>query len=592
MAGVPCTGAGAREVGPEASHLQSGGAGGSRPGTARGRKIEFEDRGHRLRCQPFPQVCRRIFGLRPCRALGTAGGAEQQFHVQSRGAFQHREHVGFPVAHGDHASIGTGLGQFRGTVQTRQPACAFRGLRFLRRRRPEAGIHFQHAQRSPCRRDGQREMHGQPLHALSAASQFRQPLAGRQPRIVQHGGVLHRQHHRFQTAAIHRGLAMCVQHMLLRDTRIRQQAIGSFLLCRGGKHLRQGQARTIGPGAPHVHQPPPQARIAQRACAIFPIGPVRLYRPMPGPAPHGQPSPGFRAQRSSPMPRQRMHPDRLRRRPAPARRTTGGAPRATLPARRPIARPGAGRIHVSILQQRCRSTRSPPLRRECLRRLREHMGSQVRYPYPRKNQKPRLPNHRLQMCDPRGFRPADPAIPTGLVPARRRPSHPAQATLAARDNPAVQRSARTAIPSPWMMRVQQATKRPHVLRRHTSHRDLAQCLQRTVQRQVRIVRSRCPDRCHRTRRRQRHPQMRRQLRQRLAGRRDAPLPLTIPPVFTLANPPSQGPPSRRRIPRLLLEPSQRSLAKMSQTQLHANIVNITPSLVKYVQLQGTGPGGP
>ena len=72
-----------QEVGPEASHLQSGGAGGSRPGTARGRKIEFEDRGHRLRCQPFPQVCRRIFGLRPCRALGTAGGAEQQFHVQS-----------------------------------------------------------------------------------------------------------------------------------------------------------------------------------------------------------------------------------------------------------------------------------------------------------------------------------------------------------------------------------------------------------------------------------------------------------------------------------------------------------------------------
>ncbi len=168
------------------------------------------------------------------------------------------------------------------------------------------------------------------------------------------------------------------------------------------------------------------------------------------------------------------------------------------------------------------------------------------------------------------------------MPARRRPSHPAQATLAARDNPAVQRSTRTAIPSPWMMRVQQATKRPHVLRRHTSHRDLAQCLQRTVQRQVRIVRSRCPDRCHRTRRRQRHPQMRRQLRQRLAGRRDAPLPLTIPPVFTLANPPSQGPPSRRRIPRLLLEPSQRSLAKMSQTQLHANIVNITPSLVKCV----------
>ena len=207
------------------------------------------------------------------------------------------------------------------------------------------------------------------------------------PRIVQHGGVLHRQHHRFQTAAIHRGLAMCVQHMLLRDTRIRQQAIGSFLLCRGGKHLRQGQARTIGPGAPHVHQPPPQARIAQRACAIFPIGPVRLYRPMPGSAPHWQPSPGFRAQLSSPMPRQRMHPDRLRRRPAPARRTTGGAPRATLPARRPIARPGAGRIHVSILQKRCRSTRSPPLRREHLRRLREHMGSQVRYPYPGKNQK-------------------------------------------------------------------------------------------------------------------------------------------------------------------------------------------------------------
>ena len=227
--------------------------------------------------------------------------------------------------------------------------------------------------------------------------------------------------------------------------------------------------------------------------------------------------------------------------------------------------------------------------REHLRRLREHMGSQVRYPYPRKNQKSRLPNHRLQMRDTRGFRPADPAIPTGLVPARRRPSHPTQATLAARDNPAVQRSARTAIPSQWMMRVQQATKRPHVLRRHTSHRDLAQFLQRTVQRQVRIVRSRCPDRCHRTRRRQRHPQMRRQLRQRLAGRRDAPLPLTIPPVFTLANPPSQGPPSRRRIPRLLLEPSQRSLAKMSQTQLHASIVNITPSLVKCVQLQG--PGG-
>ena len=158
-----------QEVGPEASHLQSGGAGGSRPGTARGRKIEFEERGHRLRCQPFPQVCRRIFGLRPCRTFGTAGGAEQQFHVQSRGAFQHREHVGFPVAHGDHASIGTGLGQFRGAVQTRQPACALRGLRFLRRRRPEAGIHCQHAQRSPRRRDGQREMHGQTLHALSAS---------------------------------------------------------------------------------------------------------------------------------------------------------------------------------------------------------------------------------------------------------------------------------------------------------------------------------------------------------------------------------------------------------------------------------------
>ena len=383
---------------------------------------------------------------------------------------KYREHVGFPVAHGDHASIGTGLGPFRGTVQTRQPACALRGLRLLRHRRPEAGIHFQHAQRSPRRRDGQREMHGQTLHARSAAAQFRQPLAGRQTRIVQHGGVLHRQHHRFQTAAIHRGLAMRVQHMLLRDTRIRQQAIGSLLLCRGGQHLRQGQARTIGP--------------------------VRLYRPMPGSAPHWQPSPGFRTQPSSPMPRQRMHPDRLRRCPAPARRTTGGAPRATPPARRPIARPGAGRIHVSIFQKRCRAMRSKPLRREHLRRLREHMGSQVRYPYPRKNQKSRLPNHRMQMRDTRGFRPADPAIPTGLVPGR----------------------------------------------------------------------------CHRTRRRQRHPQMRRQLRQRLAGRRDAPLPLTIPPVFTLANPPSQGPPSRRRIPRLLLEPSQRSLAKMSQTQLHASIV--------------------
>ena len=77
-----------QEVGLEASHLQSGGAGGSRPGTARGGKIEFEDRGQRLRCQPFPQVCWRIFGLRPCRALGTAGGAEQPFHVQSCGAFQ------------------------------------------------------------------------------------------------------------------------------------------------------------------------------------------------------------------------------------------------------------------------------------------------------------------------------------------------------------------------------------------------------------------------------------------------------------------------------------------------------------------------
>ena len=336
---------------------------------------------------------------------------------------KYREHVGFPVAHGDHASIGTGLGPFRGTVQTRQPACALRGLRLLRRRRPEAGIHFQHAQRSPRRRDGQREMHGQTLHARSAASPFRQPLAGRQPRIVQHGGVLHRQHHRFQTAAIHRGLAMRVQHMLLRDTRIRQQAIGSLLLCRGGQHLRQGQARTIGPGAPHVHQPPPP-RIAQRACALFPIGPVRLYRPMPGSAPHWQPSPGFRTQPSSPMPRQRMHPDRLRRCPAPARRTTGGAPRATPPARRPIARPGAGRIHVSIFQKRCRAMRSKPLRREHLRCLREHMGSQVRYPYPRKNQKSRLPNHRLQMRDTRGFRPADPAIPTGLVPARRRPSLP------------------------------------------------------------------------------------------------------------------------------------------------------------------------
>ena len=238
---------------------------------------------------------------------------------------------------------------------------------------------------------------------------------------------------------------------------------------------------------------------------------------------------------------------RLRRRPEPARRRTGGAPRATPPARRPIARPGAGRIHVSILQQRCRSTRSPPLRREHLRRLREHMGSQVRYPYPGKNQKPRLPNHRLQMGDPRGFRPADPAIPTGLVPARRRPSHPAQATPAARNNPAVQRSARTAIPSPWMMRVQQATKRPHVLRRHTSHRDLAQCLQRTVQRQVRIVRSRCPDRCHRTRRRQRHPQMRRQLRQTPCR----PTRCTTPPDDSASlharKSPSQGPPSRRRI---------------------------------------------
>ena len=143
-------------------------------------------------------------------------------------------------------------------------------------------------------------------------------------------------------------------------------------------------------------------------------------------------------------------------------------------------------IHVSVKQKRGLSLGSPPVVRHNPGRFPQGPRGQAPDPNPRQDQQAMVVQNLVKMGDAGIRRPANVAIPSPLVPARRTKAHAAQDSVAGGLNPVANLNPRRTGPSLWMMGFHHRHPEPAVLRvRHLAKGQGSEIGQGTPQRRIR-----------------------------------------------------------------------------------------------------------
>ena len=454
----------------------------------------------------------------------------------------------------------------------------------------EVALKCANAKRTPALCHRQRRMHGNPHGALAAAVQRRQPV-GRVAKVVvvQHGGVLHHQHHTRMPAALHRGLAMPLEDVVHSHPFVRKQAVRSLLRCTVRKDLRKRRSRTLLPTPPHLLDPAPHPPVGMGAPAELALRPVGIGAKMQRSHPPRNPL-RLLTQCFPPARLQRLHPHPAHRpRPAPARRAAR-CRASILPARRTVRGPGMLGADIAVRQHRPITMPCCPVVRNPTRRLRQHMRGKVRNPHRRQEQEAVVVHYPPQSRATGSRAPANISVPRLLVPARRAEADPTQTPEPRRYHQIVQRFAGMPRNPLRMVRRHHRTETPRTLAtldRFQRHRP--QSRQRRLHMQVRMRRQCIPRRRRRCRRRKPQPQLRRQPRQDLPRRRNARLAPRVAPLCASAQLARKRAPARASLPDRALKPRKRFRAKLSQANLHASCMPQNPARVNSVIV--TGPEG-
>ena len=432
-------------------------------------------------------------------------------------------------------------------------------------------------------------MHGNPHGALAAAAQRRQPV-GRVAKVVvvQHGGVLHHQHHTRMPAALHRGLAMPLEDVVHSHPFVRKQAVRSLLRCTVRKDLRKRRSRTLLPTPPHLLDPAPHPPVGMGAPAELALRPVGIGAKMQRSHPPRNPL-RLLTQCFPPARLQRLHPHPAHRpRPAPARRAAR-CRASILPARRTVRGPGMLGADIAVRQHRPITMPCFPVVRNPTRRLRQHMRGKVRNPHRRQEQEAVVVHYPPQSRATGSRAPANIPVPRLLVPARRAEADPTQTPEPRRYHQIVQCFAGMPRNPLRMVRRHHRTEAPRTLAtlgRFQRHRP--QSRQRRLHMQVRMRRQCIPRRRRRCRRRKPQPQLRRQPRQDLPRRRNARLAPRVAPLRASAQLARKRAPARASLPDRALKPRKRFRAKLSQANLHASCMPQNPARVNSMIVTGTG----
>ena len=385
--------------------------------------------------------------------LAAAVGTNQQPVAGLPRAAEHVPYVAFAIANRDHASVGTGACQLSGALKAAQPAHAFRHAvhRVVRQRGIALRrVEFVHPERAAGFGDREPDMGEQPPASRSAAAEIDQPPGLPVAVVIQCRGVLDRENHRFQPAAVNRGLLVRFENMLHRDPVVGKQPVGGLLLRRAGEDHRQRRSRGMFPRPAHLYHPVAQTAIGMGTAPVLDVGPVRILHQVRGRC-RTQPAIRYPAQGRAPARSQRLDPYRFRRHRAAPRRTSRSPRGTTLPAGSPVAGAGPLGADIAVGRQRPHPVCRFPIVTKARRHQRQRMRCQVVDPNPGQQEKAVVVDHMPEIRSPRVCRPANEVITRLLVPACRRKADAAEAAVNRRPDPVAKLDTRHPRPALGMM---------------------------------------------------------------------------------------------------------------------------------------------
>ncbi len=362
--------------------------------------------------------------------------------------------------------------------------------------------------------------------------------------------------------------------------------VSRLLLRPARKQLRHRRTGLPGPGRPHRGDPAADPAVRMAAPRVFPLRPVA-----PAVQRSGMPEPALRLRLENlpPVRLQRQRPHAA----TDARTPPGGQAGTSLPARRPVTRPGVVRTHERVGEDGADPVEGLPVVRHALRRQPQRQGGEAVDPHGRSDQEAVVVKDEAHVRDPRPRRPADGTVPRPQLAGRRNEAQTAEPPLRAAHDPVPQLPSRSPPPALRMVRLHHRLPGAAVRLRQRLQPDPAERVQSALDRgAARVVGGRSPVGRREARRRLRQRQaelLREQGKDPHPGDRRRP-PVVGQPPSPAAQLAGEARTRDAAAEAFVPEPLDRGRGNLSETNIHGPRFAWIRSLVKYAVVTGSGAG--